>query len=460
MPGSISNGGVLAGQTASGGGTITWTWPARSTRARRSTSPMTRSSPRRRRPAGLTNTADITALRVLADRRRARYDGPQASSTVDRRAAPREHRQERAGRPARLHRRVEGLAPGHHQRRAPAVPSASTPSTRCRPTGATTRARPAISVDGGPAAGVEPALGTTGGRQTLTWTDLGDLPVGQTIVVDFTATPGAGRRHRPRGRRQRRPDQHRRRRTPRTPTATTAPPAAAPTPDRPTRAVAHIDSADVAVDQDPRSAPPWPARTSPGASPSPTPAPTRRSGPFTVTDPVPDPASPARPRRGTGWSCSTAGGTVTCTRTSAADTLVSGARPSRRSRWLPTSRAGTAAGTHLANTASVTSRTHDPAPGNNTETDGRRRHDRVRPVDPQAAERLAGGRPGRDVHPRRGERRPVGPPRHRDGDRRRAGGHDVRRIKRHRLGLRRWPRAASPAPARTTVRSARCRRSP
>ena len=49
-----------------------------------------------------------------------------------------------------------------------------------------------VSVNGGPASQLDPAVSTAAGVQTLTWTDLGNLAAGTALTITFTATPQPG----------------------------------------------------------------------------------------------------------------------------------------------------------------------------------------------------------------------------------------------------------------------------
>ena len=211
----------------------------------------------------------------------------------------------------------------------------------------------------------EPTLGSSGlGNQTLTWTGLGAIDPGQTIVVTFTATPqpaalvdpGVGSSV-----------AHTNTIATTAEDATGAPGSAAgPYNDPPAAADARIDSADLVLDKDHVGTPvagqnfDWTiAVTNDGPDPS--------VGPFTVTDTVEAPMTLVS-ATGTGWDCSATGADVTCTRTNAADLLAAGdSFPPITMRVAIPSDA--AAPSTLSNTAEVSAATHDPTPANNIDTD-------------------------------------------------------------------------------------------
>lgn len=90
-------------------------------------------------------------------------------------------------------------------------------------------------------------------------------------------------------------------------------------------------------------------------------------GPFRVTDTLPAGVSLVS-ATGTGWSCAASGADLDCTRLSPTETLAVGASLPVLSVVVQVP-ADTAPGTTLTNSASVTGRTHDPVLPNNTDTD-------------------------------------------------------------------------------------------
>ena len=90
-------------------------------------------------------------------------------------------------------------------------------------------------------------------------------------------------------------------------------------------------------------------------------------GPFRVSDTLPAGVSLVS-ATGTGWSCAASGATLDCTRLAPSETLAVGASLPVISVVVQVP-ADTAPGSTLANSASVTGRTHDPLLPNNTDTD-------------------------------------------------------------------------------------------
>jgi large repetitive protein len=219
-----------------------------------------------------------------------------------------------------------------------------------------------VSINGGPANQVDPAIDFRTGR--LFWIDLADLAPGGSLTITYTATPG--------------PDvatlpgvglsvDQTNSALPRAQDATGATgnqtgayagPAAS--------AVAHIASADVVLTKQ--------VGTQPTAGQSGSwivtvanHGPDAATGPFTVTDgfndPLPVGVSDVT-ASGNGWSCSSAA-PLTCVRTNPADTLANGASfpPITVSYDVASD---VTDGTVLANSATVTARTFDPDLDNNT----------------------------------------------------------------------------------------------
>lgn len=223
----------------------------------------------------------------------------------------------------------------------------------------------AVVVAGGASTRVEPTVSTdASGHQVLIWADLGTIPATgtNTTVITFTATPtdpdaaanpGVGST------------------TLHTNTvSTTAEDATGATGNATgayngsaATASTHIDSADVQV-----------TKTSSGHATAgqdlayslvvKNNGPDTAAGPFTVNDTLPS-GTGAVTWSGTGWTCSQAATTLTCLRSSATDTLGSGAT-------FPTITvtvaipADTAEGTSLTNSAAVGASTYDSDEDNNT----------------------------------------------------------------------------------------------
>ncbi len=223
-----------------------------------------------------------------------------------------------------------------------------------------------VVVNGGAASQLDPATSTTGGVQTLTWTGLGTLPAGANLTINYTATPqpgvvttpGVGIAV-----------NHTNSATATAQDATGATGnAAGPYSAGPATATAHVGSADIQLSKAVGTAP----MAGQGGSFLITvhnSGPDTATGPFTVTEPFNNPAPGGVSNvtaTGTGWTCSNTA-PISCQRTSAGDTLASGAS-------FPAITVGYSvdpavpAGTSLPNSASVTAHTHDPATANNTGT--------------------------------------------------------------------------------------------
>ncbi len=352
---SISDGGVLTGQTRAGGGRITWTFdgPLAASNTLTVTYAARLASPT---PTGaLVNTADITGYHSIAGGGRA-YDGPQATATV------------RPGLPhVAVAKSVVGGPLAYIDEAktwqitvtndgdgvAYAVDAVDT-----LPIGWTYVAESArVSVAGGAPVAVEPVVA---GRE-LTWTDLGDLVVrGQTVVVTFQATPGASVVTTP-GVGHGVDHTNTVSVTAEDANGNTGAAGGEPFNGPAATAVAHVDSADLAITKTPVGAAvagedvSWRITVGNGG-PDPV------VGPVTVSDTMPGVLASVT-ATGNGWTCS---GTapVSCSRS---DSLAAG-------QSYPvitvTGRvpAGLASGTDLTNAATVRARTHDPATKNNDTT--------------------------------------------------------------------------------------------
>lgn len=225
-----------------------------------------------------------------------------------------------------------------------------------------------------------PVLGTgPGGSQTLTWTDLGAINPGQTIVVTFTATPqpgavttpgsGAGIAHTntvattaedATGAQSRCGAATQ----PTTPTPPCGP--QVPFNGPPASADARIDRADLVLDKG-HLGTPVAGATFDWTIDVRNAGPDTAIGPFTVTDTVASPMTFVS-ASGTGWTCSATGADVSCTRTNAADTLASGASFPRIALRVAIP-GDTALPVTLTNSATVTGRTYESNTTNNTDSD-------------------------------------------------------------------------------------------
>ncbi len=220
------------------------------------------------------------------------------------------------------------------------------------------------SVSGGPATPVAPQLGTTGGRQTLTWTNLGDLPLTRTIVITYSATPtggvvidaGVGSSI-----------AHSNTVTTKASDATGAESSGAGAyAGAPASATARIDSADVTIAKAHTGTPVagrpfgWTIRVANDGTDT-------ARGPFTVTDDLPSGVlSPVA--TGLGWSCGTSTSQVTCVRTDVTDTLAPAASFSDISVSVDIP-SDIPDGSDLTNDAGVTAHTYDPDTDNNQVAD-------------------------------------------------------------------------------------------
>ncbi len=367
-PGSISNGGTLSGAdpTTGAGGTISWTLPgpvapggAVALTYRAVLAPSGQLT-----TAGQTNTTRVTGYQSLPSGGRAYPATPPATATITP-TFPR----------VTAGKSTPGGTTAYVGESFPwQLTLTNTGAGTAYSVGATDVPPPnwsydtgsaRVSVNGGPAAAVEPSVSTTGGVATLTWTGLGTLPPGAGLTITYTATatpgvagvPGVGLAV-----------DHTNTVTPSAADATGATGNASGTYGGPSAsAVAHVASADVVLSKAVARAPvaggtgTWTITVSNGGLDPAT-------GPFVVTDPAPAPASGVTVvgAAGDGWSCST-GATITCQRTDPANTLAAGASfPAITVTYAVAP--GVPSGTTLSNTASVTARSYDPDPANNSAT--------------------------------------------------------------------------------------------
>ncbi len=365
--GTISNGGVLTGAGADGGGTITWTLagpvnPGATvglTYAARLATPAP--------PGVLTNTARITGYSSLAGDEPDERTYPGVEDTADVQAALPHVVVGKAI--------LDGSTAYIGEAKTWQITVTSDSGTAAYgvdvedvlpPNWTYVTGTAQVSVRGGAPATAEPTVGSSGNVQTLTWTDLGDLPLrDDTIVVTFDAVPGTGVVTSPGVGRS----------VDHVNTAsTTAEDSNGEQRDKdgnpynggPDTAVAHVDKADVRIAKVPDGSPvagrpfAWKVTVTNDG-------PDTATGVFTVTDTLPAGLDGPFAATGTGWNCGVSVRTITCVRTSPADTLASGASfpVITVTGQVP---AGTVDGTQLTNDAEVTSRTYDPDPDDN-ETD-------------------------------------------------------------------------------------------
>lgn len=348
---SISGGGVLSGGT-SGGGTITWSdlgplapgASAQLTYQARLTSPA---------PTGVqTNTADVTAYTSLDGGGRT-YDGPEDSADVAPalpsldvvKTAPSGSVAYR-GQPTTWQVTVtnDGAAPAYDVDVVDTLPVdwSYTATTAVTLAGAAVTPVPS------------PALSGSGDR-TLTWSDLGDLQVGQSLVLTFTATPSSSAAT---GGTVAHVNQV-------TASADDLEDGGSPVTTDSDDETVRILAADLAIEKLAVGTPvagedfSWTLRVS---NQGPDPA----TGPFLLTDTLPEGTSyvgASDPAGGLDWSCGAVGRRVTCT-LPAGTTLAVGA-----SLPVLTLTAAVPAtvldGTDLLNEATVSAATHDPDPSDN-----------------------------------------------------------------------------------------------
>lgn len=362
-PLTISNGGVLSGETADGGGTITWTLggPIGQGVTRSLTYDATLASPTLTAP--LTNTADITRYTSIAAGGRV-YDGPEDTATVT------------AALPfVEIDKAVVdgGLAYLGEAKTWRITVTSSGAATAygvdvddVLPPNWTYDAGSAqVVVDGGAAVQTDPSVATAADVQTLGWTDLADLPVGDAIVITFTATPGPGVLDDP-GVGGTIDHVNSASTTAEDADGNQGPAGGGTYHGPPDTAAAHIDAADVSVDKTHTGVPvagqpfSWSVTVANDG-------PDTAVGPFTVTDTLPG-AVTGGVAAGPGWTCSTSGSEVTCTRTDVTDTLAPDASFPVITVTVDVP-AGLVEGTVLTNAVEVADKTYDPDLTNNQAQD-------------------------------------------------------------------------------------------
>jgi uncharacterized repeat protein (TIGR01451 family)/fimbrial isopeptide formation D2 family protein/LPXTG-motif cell wall-anchored protein len=363
-PASISGGGSITGQTAAGGGSISWSLAgpiARNAGATFSYS-ATLAPSGGLGTTGLTNTAKVTGYDSLPAGGR-HYTGGQSTATV----TPKFPRVTTA-------KTMPGGSTGY-------LGASFGWKLTVTDTGAgtayavgVTDTLPAnwtydpgsaqVVVNGGPASQLDPVTGLAGSVQTLTWTGLGTLPAGTNLTINYTATPQPGAASSP-GVGSTVNHTNTATATAQDATGATGN-AAGPYSAGPGSASAHLNSADLQLTKAVGTAP-VAGLTGSFTLTVHNNGPDTATGPFTVTEPFNNPA-PAGvstvTASGTGWTCQ---GTapISCQRTSAADTLASGASfPAITVSYSVDS--SVPAGTTLPNSASVGAHTYDPNPANNT----------------------------------------------------------------------------------------------
>ena len=371
-PATISSGGTITGaDPTTGGGTITWTFAGPVNPGATINSPTGLTYSATLAPsstltaAALTNTARVTGYDSLPAGGR-HYTGPSATAVVTpnfpqvsaTKATP-NGTTAYIGEPFAWKLTVSnagGRGVAYHVGAVDTLPANWTYDTGSA----------VVSVNGATPTQIDPNVTTSGAQvQTLTWPDLATLPAGTNLTITYTATPTAGVTGSPGvGLAVNHVNSV-------TPNAKDATGASAnktgPYASGPATATAHIASADVAVTKAVGSAPvaggtgTWTVTvTNHGPDPA--------AGPFTVTDGFDNPA-PAGVTNvtaaGTGWSCTAT--PITCQRSNPADSLANGASfPPITVTYSVDS--DVAAGTPFSNVATVSARTHDPNPANNTDT--------------------------------------------------------------------------------------------
>jgi large repetitive protein len=363
-PASISGGGSITGQTAAGGGTISWSLAgpvARNAGATFNYS-ATLAPSAGLGTTGLTNTARITGYDSLPAGGR-HYAGVQAQRTV----TPKFPRVSTA-------KTMPGGGTGYLGESFGWKLTVTNTGAGTGYAVGVTDTLPAnwtydpgsaqVVLNGGPAGQLDPATSLAGSVQTLTWAGLGSLPAGTNLTINYTATPQSGAAGTPGVGST---VNHTNTATATTQDATGATGNAAGSYSAgPASASAHLNSADLQLTKAVGTAPVA------GQAGSFTltvhnNGPDTATGPFTVTEPFNNPA-PAGigtvTAAGTGWTCQNTA-SISCQRSSASDTLASGASfPAITVGYAVAS--SVPAGSTLPNSASVTGHTYDPNSANNT----------------------------------------------------------------------------------------------
>lgn len=367
-PASISGGGSISGANpTTGGGVLSWTLPG--SLAKGAAMPglsytATLAPSGSVTAAALVNTARITGYDSLPASGR-HYTGPSGTATITpyfprvttTKSTP-------AGSTAYIGGSFSWLVTVRNTGLGVAYQVASTDTLP--PNWSYDAGSARVSVAGGPASAVEPAVSAAGAVQTLSWAGLGTLNPAAVLTIAFTATPQPGVSGSP-GVGLAVNHTNSATSTSQDATGASANGAGSYTAG-PGSAIARIASADVSLTKAVTTAPvaggsgSW-TLTVRNLGPNPA------TGPFTVTDqltnPLPSGVSSIS-ASGLGWSCST-GAPISCQRTAAGDTLASGAA-------FPAITLGYSVdpsapdGSTLASTAAVSARVQDPNPANNSAT--------------------------------------------------------------------------------------------
>jgi len=365
-PATIVPAGALSNTDGNGsGGTITWTLPGPF--AAQTSTTFTYSA--RLAPsgtltsAGLTNTAAVTHYESLPSGGRTNYPPTSAPATVTPQFPAVVPTKAAAPGPAYLGKPKAWTVTLTNTGGAPAR---SVDVVDTLPQNWTYDAGSAVVVIAGSSVGQrDPGISVDGsGRQVLTWDNLGTVPAGanNTLVITFTATPkdpdaasvpgvGAG--------------------VPHTNTVSAVVEDATgatgnangPYTSGPATASTHIDAADVQLRKTAGAA--VAGRNLAYTLTVTNNGPDRAVGPFPVVDTLPTGVGSVT-ASGSGWTCSVAATTVSCSRSNAADTLATGASFPAITVTVAVP-ADAATGTMLTNSASVGSATFDPELANNTD---------------------------------------------------------------------------------------------
>lgn len=363
-PASISGGGSISGQSATGGGVISWTLsgPIAKNTGTTFTYSATLAPSGGLGTAGLVNTARVTGYDSLPSGGR-HYAGGSSTATVTPKFPKVTTAKATPGGTTAYIGESFGWRVTVTDTGAGTAYAVGTVDT-LPPNWTYDVGSAQVVVNGGPASQVDPSVSTASGVQTVTWSGLGNLPTGTSLVINYTATPQAGVTGTPGVGLS---VNHTNSAVSSAQDATGASGnASGPYTAGPGTAIAHIGSADVQLTKA--------VGVAPVAGQSGTftltvknNGPDIATGPFTVTEPFNNPA-PAGvsgvSAAGTGWTC-TAAAPISCQRTAAGDTLASGASfPSITVTYNLDS--AVVSGTSLPNSATVAAHTYDPTPGNNT----------------------------------------------------------------------------------------------
>lgn len=367
-PASISGGGVLTGANpTTGGGVLAWTLPgpiAKGASMPALSYTATLAPSGSVTGAALVNTARITGYDSLPTAGR-HYTGTTATATITpyfprvatTKSAP-------AGSTGYIGESFGWLITVRNTGSGVAYQVGSTDTLPPNWSYDTGSAR--VSVAGGPAVAVEPTVASAGGVQTLSWTNLGTLNPAAVLTIALNATPQPGVSGSP-GVGLAVNHTNSATSTAQDATGASGNGAGSYTAG-PGTAVGHIASADVSLTKAVAASPvaggsgSW-TLTVRNAGPNPA------IGPFTVTDQLTNPTPSgvgSISASGAGWSCAITA-PVRCQRTAAGDTLASGASfPAITLSYSVDPSAPD--GSTLSSLATVSARTQDPNPANNSAT--------------------------------------------------------------------------------------------